>query len=540
MNEILLKGGQIYDGTGRKPYTADLLIRGDRIAKIGRDLAVSGSAVSFNLDGLSVTPGFIDIHRHCDKEPLLPKNENRPGYGSVLLRQGITSVVTGNCGISMYPLNPDSSAADQMRSYYAPVLGDIAPFKKIVNYEAYLKDLGKVSLPVNTGSMIGMGAVRIAVKGFSDAPFTLREIRQCQEIISTALSQGALGVSIGLMYLPECWETPEELGEILKPLGRQGRILTTHIRGEGDSLVKSIEEVLKIAEIAGCRLEISHFKSCGIRNWGTTLRKAIRLIEDARSAGQDVSCDFYPYNCGSTTLMSLVPPQFVNGDIRQALQKLQTETGLREFRSLLGQTFPDWDNYTVSLGLDRVVLSAVSCEKNRPLLGQNITQIARTRCQGDEAAALAELLVSENGAAAAIIQSMDAADVDTVAVLPYSLLISDAIYADTDCPHPRMFGAFPHFLHDFSVKRKLLPLSKAIAKMTKMPALRMGIQERGEIKEGYFSDLNVFDPDHFCDHADYTAPLEPASGLDYCFVNGKLTVRNDCVLSEENGLLLKA
>ena len=106
MNEILLKGGQIYDGTGRKPYTADLLIRGDRIAKIGRDLAVSGSAVSFNLDGLSVTPGFIDIHRHCDKEPLLPKNENRPGYGSVLLRQGITSVVTGNCGISMYPFKP--------------------------------------------------------------------------------------------------------------------------------------------------------------------------------------------------------------------------------------------------------------------------------------------------------------------------------------------------------------------------------------------------------------------------------------------------
>lgn len=160
-----------------------------------------------------------------------------------------------------------------------------------------------------------MGAVRIAVKGFSDASFTSSEIRRCQEIIQEALSLGAPGVSIGLMYLPECYETISELGEILKPVGDYGRIVTAHIRGEGDSLVKSVEEVLQIGKLAGGKVEISHFKSCGVSNWNKEIHRAIRLIEDARSSGQEAACDFYPYDCGSTTLMSMIPPAFVGSSV---------------------------------------------------------------------------------------------------------------------------------------------------------------------------------------------------------------------------------
>lgn len=538
MNKILLKGGRIYDGTGREPYTADLLIQGDRIAKIEPHLSSSESAACFRVDGLAVTPGFVDIHRHCDKEPLLPPGAHSPSYGSVMLRQGITTAITGNCGISMYPLNPDPAVVRQMQDYYTPVLGDIAPLSGIKDYASYLHALMQADLPLNTGSMIGMGAVRIAVKGFSKEPFTKKEIKACQAIIDDALARGAFGVSIGLMYLPECWETPEELGEILKPVGIRGRILTTHIRGEGDSLVKSVEEVLKIAGIAGCRLEISHFKSCGIRNWGIELAKALRLIEEARGKGQDVACDFYPYNCGSTTLMSLIPPKFVNGDLGSALRKLSTDAGRQELRALLAQTFPDWDNYAISLGWERVILSAVSKEENRSFLGQSIAQIADSHYNHNVIDAVSDLLVRENGTAAAIIQSMDSKDVDAIAALPYSSLISDAIYADTNCPHPRMYGAFPHFLHDFAVSRQILPLALAISKMTRMPALRMGITDRGELKEGNYADINVFSPDSFRGNADYTSPLRMASGLSLCFINGKLTVRDDCVLSEQNGSLL--
>lgn len=194
-------------------------------------------------------------------------------------------------------------------------------------------------------------------------PLLPNERLQCKEIIEEALKMGAPGVSVGLMYLPEIYETPEELGEILKPLGKYDRILTAHIRGEGDSLVKSVKEAIEIAERAGCRLEISHFKSCGLINWGKEIFRAMGVIEKAQREGIKVSCDFYPYDCGSTTLMSLIPPQFISGNLFGALEKMKTEEGKRLLRRMLQNTYEDWDNYVISLGWDKAVISSVSKKK---------------------------------------------------------------------------------------------------------------------------------------------------------------------------------
>lgn len=571
MENIVLKHGMIYDGTGNAPFLGDIWIVGDKIKEVGECLKAEPCSKVIELEGLAVTPGFIDMHRHCDKSPFVMQEAGKDGgrgqagqnrqdgqavedvkggqdvqdvkgeqrdYGSVLLRQGITTVVTGHCGISMYPLSDDPEIIRQMWDYYAPVLGRLDSFSSITSYAEYKKRLWGCKLPVNTGTMLGMGAIRIAVKGFSSEPLRREEREQCRRMVKEALEQGALGVSIGLMYLPECYGTAEELGEILQPLKQYDGILTTHIRGEGDSLVKSVEEVIAIGRLAGCRVEISHFKSCGVKNWNREIYRAIEKIEEARKEGMDICCDFYPYDCGSTTLMSMIPPAFTDGNIPLALNRLLTGEGQEELREMLKQTYEDWDNYALSLGWDKVILSSAECRENQGKIGKSIADIANEFGYQDEVEAAAHILTSEHGTAAAIIQSMHQPDIDAVARLPYSSLISDAIYAETDRPHPRMYGAFPRLIADYVKKRGVLSLEEAIRKMTLLPAKQMGIRSRGRIQEGYFADINVFDPDKFQDRATYTHPTQYAQNLSYCFVNGRLALCHDQVVGKENGVVL--
>lgn len=537
MSRIWIRNGLVYNGEDRPPIQTDVLIEGDRIRRVGEMPEHTAADRIIDASGLAVTPGFVDMHRHCDKGPM-ERRKGASDYGEALLRQGITTTVTGNCGISMVPVSPSADVRAQMRSYYESVLGDIREYEDIRDYGQYISELQTCGLPVNTAAMIGMGAVRIAVKGFSAAPFTEQELERCREIVRDSLEQGAPGATIGLMYLPECYETVEELGEILKPLGEYDRILCTHIRGEGDSLVKSVKEVIEIARLAGCRLEISHFKSCGMKNWGRGIREAAGLIEQARAGGQDVTCDFYPYDCGSTTLMSLIPPQFVGGDIAGALESLRSEAGKQRLRELLAREYDDWDNYVISLGWDKAVISAVSRPENQWTIGKNLAEIAAEGEYGDEVEAVARLLCSEGGSVAMIIRSMDQRDVDTVAALPYSCVISDAIYAETDRPHPRMYGAFPRVIREYVRERGVMRLEEAVAKMTSVPAQRMRLEKRGLLKEGYYADVNLFDPERFRDEASYTEPVRLATGLKACLVNGALAVWEDELTGEAAGRLL--
>lgn len=538
MERKLLINGLVFDGMGNEPVKADVLIAGNTIAQIGSDLQRVGNEEIYDVSGLAVTPGFVDMHRHCDKSPL-ESDQTDLTYKTVLLRQGITTVVTGNCGISMYPLNTNTAVADAMRDYYAPVLGRIDDYDAITSYGAYGEALEKCELSVNTAFMIGLGAIRIAVKGFLQEPLSREELVTCRTIIEDALRKGSPGVSIGLMYLPECYTTVEELIQLLEPVRAYDRLVTAHIRGEGDSLVKSVEEIIQIGRMTGCRMEISHFKSCGMENWNREIYKAINRIEEARAEGIRIDCDFYPYDCGSTTLMSMIPPQFINGDIQEALKLVGTEAGREQLRTMLDTMYEDWDNYAISLGWDKVILSAASAERNQEKIAKSITQITKEYLYRDEVGAVADLLTTENGGAAIIIRSMDQRDIDAIARLPYSCLISDAIYAETDRPHPRMYGAFPRFIHDYVFKRNVLPLKDAICKMTSVPAKRMGIQKRGMLKAGCYADINVFNPQVFRDRATYTDPVQYPQGLEYCFVNGALAVKKDVVIAQSCGQILR-
>ena len=525
-----IRGGLIYDGSPNPPVRGDVWIVGDKIVAVGE--AAPGLAPDEEIDaaGRVVCPAFVDIHRHPDVKPFT-------GWtGEVEHRQGIGTAVAGNCGISMTPASPAYAAAQY--AFDEPVLGPMCPNPPMA-YRDYMDALERRPLPLNLAAMIGTGSVRISLKGFSDAPFTPEEMAASQRVISDALEAGAPGMSLGIMYLPECYGSIDEFAEMLKPVGERRGLVTAHIRGEGDSMVQSVAEVIEIARRAGCALEISHFKSCGVKNWRRDIHRAIALIESARAAGQDVTVDFYPYEGGSTALTTMLPPDFVRGDMAAALARLGTAEGVAAFREGVRREYAGWDNFALTLGWERIVISGVVNGANRRFLGLTATEAAR-RFGFENAEALAAFLMhDEQGKTAIINMSMCQDDIDTVARLPYSCVISDAIYAATDTPHPRMFGAMPKFLREYVRERRLFTLQEAIHKMTMLPARRMALEGRGELRPGAFADVLMFDPDKFTDHATFDAPARMATGLSLMLLNGHKAIENDQLLTSGAGRCLR-
>lgn len=521
MKRILIKNGLVYDGLGRPGVREDIFLEQGLIKAMGKSAENQPADLVIDAAGQVVCPGFVDIHRHCDIKPLYDEH-----FGECELAQGITTVVVGNCGISPTPCPPGRQERKEMYDFYEPVLGPIAP-EMPETYEEYLEALDSARLPVNMAAMVGTGAVRISIKGFSDAPYTNEELKKARESIERAMKSGAPGVSLGIMYLPECYTTADEFAYILEPVGRYGGVITTHIRGEGNKMVESVAEVIEIAKKAGCALEISHFKSCGIKNWRKDIHTAIGLIEKARAEGQDITCDFYPYDGGSTALTTMLPPDFVKGDMAFALEYLGTEEGVEEFRRKSRVNWEDWDNFCILLGWDRILISGVVTDKFLPMVGMSIEEAAGKFGYKDAEALAAALMHEEEGKTAIINMSMCQEDMDTVAKLPYSNVISDAIYGKTDRPHPRMFGAFPKIIREYVKERGIYTLEEAIKKMTSQPAARMGIEKRGYLAEGNYADILIFDPDQFCDHGTYADPARLASGLEYCIVNGEIVIQHD-------------
>lgn len=519
MSSLLIRNGLVYDGLGKAPNKTHIYIEDGIIKGIGDTVPEKADEI-IEAEGMAVTPGFIDIHRHCDAKPF-----NSPDFGDVLLAQGITTTVVGNCGISMTPASADPGKAKEMYDFDEPVLGPIAS-NEIHTYHDYMKALDKMDLPVNFASMIGTGAVKITVKGFSDTPYTAKEMEEARKLVEDAMKEGAAGVSVGIMYLPECYSTTDEFARLLEPVGRYGGVVTAHIRGEGDSMVDSVKEIIEIGMKAGCAVEISHFKSCGMSNWRREIHRAIAVIEEARAAGQDVTCDFYPYEGGSTALTTMVPPVYVKGDMNAALKRMGTPEGVKEFSRACAIPYDDWDNFAITLGWDRILISGVGKDHNRKFLGKTVAEAAEDFGFPDAAACAAYLMNDEDGRTAIINMSMCQDDIDTVARLPYSVVISDSIYADTDTPHPRMYGAFPKIIREYVRERHLYTMEEAVMKMTSQPAARMKLEGRGRLEEGWAADINIFNPEEFRDNATFSNPARMATGLAYCIVNGNVALRN--------------
>jgi N-acyl-D-aspartate/D-glutamate deacylase len=518
---ILVKNGTVYDGSGAPPLQkTDVLIE-DGVVRSVRpnipDSAVASPDEIIDATDRVVTPGFVDTHRHADVACLV--NEN---FGKTELAQGITTAINGNCGIAPVPAPENPQWRTELYRYIEPVVGPVSAGLPFGSYREYAVAMKSRRFPLNIGFLAGAGAIKTCVKGFAKGPFTAAEMEKAQSLIEEAMLAGARGLSFGIMYQPECYSDAAELAQLATAAAKHGGILCTHIRGEGDSLVRSVEEMIEVADKAGIPLNISHFKATGIQNWRSAIYRAIDRIEAARAKGQQVTADFYPYDGGSTTLLSLVPPSVLEESTAALVAKLSDKKGIELLRRETAKKHDNWDNMALSIGWDRVVISSPVLKENEDCRGRNMSQIAQQRGLADEAELLADLIAGEGGRTGIIVLSMAQEDIDAVAVLPWTCLISDSLYSGGSSPHPRLNGAFPKFLREYVREKKLLSMETAIAKMTGIPAGRMGLS-RGLIKEGAAADVLVFDPATFTDNADYANPLPPASGMGTVIINGEIT-----------------
>lgn len=533
----IIHDGEICDGSGEKPYKGDILLEGKVIRQIAKKDGVSGGisrdveGIHIEAEGMTVTPGFIDTHRHCDIAALYDEN-----YGQLELAQGLTSVVGGNCGLGIFPCTEEHK--EEIFNYVEPCLGIAPKDMWISGYPEYAQMLKKRGAPLHVGCYQGLGAVEAAVRGYGKSPLTQKESDLAKGYIREALEAGCPGISSGIMYQPECYFSEEEITELLKAAAPYGRPLACHIRGEGDNLVPSVKEIIHLCKKAEIPLNISHFKATGIKNWGKNIHQAIELIEEARASGQDVTVDFYPYCGGSTTLISLVPPDIMEEDLKATFRKMMTSEGKKALKASLYREHPGWDNMVTAIGWERIRISSVTKDENRDLVGLDFKAASLKRGCEEPAYLMAELLAMEEGKVGIILLSMSQEDVDTVAALPYSMLISDALYGVSDCPHPRLYGSFPHFLQEYVVKGKKISLEQAVRKMTSMPAQRLNLKKRGLICEGFYGDLNIFKLEAFRDHATYENSKKLSNFPDYVFTDGSPAVEKGKFIKENRAEIL--
>jgi N-acyl-D-amino-acid deacylase len=506
--DLVLKNGRIVDGTGNPWFFGDVGIKDGTIVEVGK--VNRGGSGALDVRGQVISPGFIDGHCHSD---LMVLDDPR---SEIKLQQGVTTEVLGNCGMTPAPFAPRN--LELLQSYVEPVLGRTQREWSWETLEQYLCSVRGAKPSENVATFVGHGTLRIAVMGFEDRPASTGELGRMEKLLEESLQAGAIGLSLGLMYAPGSYTAGEELAQLSSVLPRYDGLLAAHIRGEGNSLISSVREVIWIAERCGCPLQISHLKAAGRSNWGS-VAEAMELVEDARSRDIDVTCDVYPYTAGSTSLTTLLPPWALEGGISRTLGRLKEPASRQRIKEELGHEHDDWDNLLASTGWDSVYISSLSKGDSTPLEGKNIYEVSESRGL-DPADCMMDLLLEQDAKVSMVFFHMAESDVEQVLCWERSLIASDSLHDQARKPHPRLYGTFPHVLASYVREKKLLSLEEAIRKMTSFPARRFRLGRRGLIAPGYAADVVVFDPDEVSDEATYEDPKRFPKGISRVLVNG--------------------
>ncbi len=510
--DIVLRGGTILDGTGGPAYQADLGIRGDTIAAIGSISADQGKQ-SVDISGFQICPGFVDIHSHSDGSILVyPNSESR-------VYQGVTTELTGNCGGSAAPVA--GANAEQAFDKWRKEEGISAKWTDVASYFAALE---QTRISINQGLLLGQGTIRENTIGLVDRNVTADELKQILRATDEGMDQGAFGISTGLEYTPGTYTPTDEIVEMARIASRYGGLYASHTRNEVDRTLEAVLEAIDIGRRAGVRVEVSHLKVCGKNNWHRQ-HASIELIESARRDGIEVFADIYPYTAYSTGLDLFLQPWAREGGNAEMVKKLRDS-------KLRAQIRKEAENYIRNLepgDYDLIVISSLSTEKNRPLVGKNVAEIASI-WKMEPADALLRLLEEEEGDASYIGHAMSPENVEMVMSHPLVMIGSDGYAmaptgkATQSRPHPRSYGAYPRVLAQYWRERKIFDLPTAIKKMTSMPADQMGIPDRGRIAKGKKADLVVFDSNTVKDEATFENPQRYPDGISYVLVNGAFVI----------------
>ncbi len=493
---IWLHGGTLLDGSGSAGEPGDLLLEDGRIAAMGR-FDAPGEARPVDCTGLTVTPGFIDVHSHSDLQVL----ENLPEK----TLQGVTSEVVGNCGFSPYPTAPDRAPLHEFANgifrgddrWGWATAGD------------YLAEVSRSARNATVESLTGHGTLRIAHAGTKQGPLAPQTLDAMERGLDEALAGGSCGFSTGLMYAPGSSAPFDELVRLCRVVARRGKVYATHMRSYGGALVEAVEEQLRLARESGCRLQISHFQAAGRRNWSQQA-PALDLVEKARAQGVDVAFDCYPYVAGSTVLTQFLPQWTLDGGAAALISRLTDASSRATIaRETVGAMAHDWSD---------IYISSVGSAANQHVVGTNLQQIAEARgCEPIDA--MIGLIVEENAVVNMISFNQSDGNLRQTLTHPASIIISDGFYVKGR-PHPRLHGTFPLWLGEMVRHRQWLLLPEAVHKITGRSAERFGIAGRGLLRPGYFADVTVFDAASVMSPATYDKPETAPIGIRYVFRNG--------------------
>lgn len=528
--DYLIENGFIVDGTGNKGFYGDIAVKEEKIVIVSPNKIHGEALKKIDATGYIVAPGFIDIHRHADAVSLTDS------FGIPEVYQGITTVINGNCGLSISPCPYERR--DEIEKVLSPIVGEIRKDVDLTTFSRFLEVVGEMRLRINAGYLVGNGTLRMASRGFTGGCLSQSEVERVHYLLVDAIKAGALGVSMGIVYLPECYYGHEEFVKVLEPIKGMNIPLVTHIRGEGDLLIDSIQEVIDIASCLDLPLHISHFKAVGKKNWHVGIEKGIALMDKYREKGRKIDCDTYPYTAGSSQMIQLLPPEYQEGGVDKIVERLKNKCEKDKLISIWSRPSDSFENLVYHVGWENIMLTAFATEENKKYQGMVVTEIAKDQGISPPECAV-RLLIEERCAIAMVAFLMDEDDVIAALKYRYASLISDSVYPSSGMPHPRLYAAFTKMLSEYVRDKGIFTLEEAIMKMTSVPASVFNIAEKGKIKEGMDADLCIFRLSDISSEATYFDSVHYSKGMQYVFVNGVPVIENGCLNENKTGKVIK-
>ncbi len=536
--DLLIRGGLLVDGSGTAARAADVGVSGDRIAAVGDLSAADQAGVATVIDaaGHVVSPGFVDPHGHSDGSVLLD--------GALVshLRQGFTTQLSGNCGYTFAPLTPP---AREMLAEDLAVLGLDPGW---TTFAGFLDAVEAQRLGPNVAFLVGHGTVRAAVIGPADRAPDPAELATMVRHVDEALDAGAAGVSSGLIYAPGVHARPGEVAALAAGAARRGGLYATHMRNESEGVLEAIDEALsttrQAGELAGrpARLEVSHLKAGARTVWGQA-GALVERLDRARDAGLDVAADQYPYTAAATTLATILPPAILALPTDEAVAAIREPGSRARIRELQATGVSGWENVTRDPGWAGIV---VSHSPSRPdWAGRSLADLADD-VGGDPADVALDLLAEDRLSVDIVIHCMAEEDLETILRVPWIGVCTDAEGRRPDhpilgqgVPHPRTYGSTARVLGEYVRTRGVIGLETAVAKLSAVPAARVGLRDRGVLRKGAFADVVVFDPATVADLATYERPAVHPAGIRDVIVNGVAAIRDGRETGDRPGRLLR-
>jgi N-acyl-D-amino-acid deacylase len=525
---VIIRGGEIVDGSGGAPYMGEVAVKDGRIAVVAAH--VPGTAAKIvDAHGKAVAPGFINMLAHPEESLMID------GRAQSDLRQGVTLEVMGED--SMGPLSPAMLAQSPANQ------GDVKYKIDWTTLGGYLDGLERRGLSVNVASYVGAGTVRTVVLGEGDVQPTPEQLGRMRALVRQAMEEGALGVTTALIYSPNQYAKTPELIALAEESARCGGLYSAHMRSEADRIGEAVDETIEIARRSGGPAEIYHLKLGGRDNWGK-LDAVIAKVEAARAAGLRISADMYVYEAGATGLDAAMPPWVLDGGLDAWISRLKTPADRARLKIEMKDAHAPWENLAAKAGPDGMLFLSFNNERLKPYIGKTLAEVARLRGESPEDTIM-DLVIEDHSRTGVAYFLMSEDNIRREVALPWVSFGSDEAAPSTEGAflksknHPRAFGNFDRVLAKYVREEKVMTLQAAIRKLAALPADTLSLKDRGLLKPGFVADIVVFDPATIADHATYEQPQQYSTGVSEVLVNGVLAVEGGAPTAARPGTVVR-